>query len=122
MKFGVNLTKFDQIEFFNLFYTEGKIDFVEILLDNFINCDPVYIASKLEKFPVSFHIMNSRYLERNIEELQYIADKIDEFSKVFNPIYISDHLFKNTMSNIYYPMQIECNYHTDMPFIYKKIK
>lgn len=121
MKLGVNLTRYDQIEFFNQFYIEGKIDFVEILLDNFINFDPAYIASKLEKFPVSFHIMNSRYLERSLEELQYTANRITEFSKVFNPIYISDHLFINTINNIYYPMQIECNYHNDILFLHKKI-
>lgn len=122
MILGVNLTKFEQIKFFNQFYMEGKIDFVEILLDNFIDMDPGYVASLINNIPVSFHIMNSRYLEREEDELQYLANRVIAFSKVFEPIYISDHLFKNKVNNVYYPMQIECDYEHEVEIITSKIK
>jgi len=71
--------------------------------------------------PVSFHIMNSLYLEREADDLKYLSSRIHSFSSVFEPIYISDHLFKSKVNDVYYPMHIECDYENEFEFIFSKM-
>lgn len=121
MKLGVNLTKISQIEQFVSFYRDGKIDFVEILIDNFFHLDPEFLGDQLKSLPRSFHIMSSNYLDRTNEELETFSTKVKLFKDVLEPFYISDHLFKRKENGIIYPMQIECDYQTDEQLILSKI-
>lgn len=121
MRVGANLTKLDNLDVFIELYQKGKIDFIEILVDNFWNLDPECIFSKIKEIPNSIHIMNSLYMERDKDGLQNIAKKIQKFIEFLNPIYVSDHLFKTKEKNVIYPALIECDYKTDHDLIISKI-
>ena len=80
---GVNLTSYSQLsEISQLINNSNSVQYVELLIDNFISCDPVTIRDALCNIPVAVHIMNSRFLERDWKELEKIAKKWFHFLNV----------------------------------------
>ncbi|MCT8342866.1 DUF692 family protein [Photorhabdus kleinii] len=69
-----------------------KVDFIEILIDNFLQCSPDSILDISKGLPIAFHIMNSKYMHRSKQDLESIGKRIRVLQKELNPIYISDHV------------------------------
>ena len=62
VKIGYNMTAPHHLEMVNAFFTDGQIDYVELLADNFFNIQ----ASEIEKIkaPLALHIMRSAFFRR----------------------------------------------------------
>lgn len=99
---GINFTGGQSYSSIMSLIDEGHIDYVELLIDNFLHLNPTEIAKKFP-CPVAFHIMQSRFLEQGEEELKYISSRITQMSEAFQPLYISDHiaLFEHNGTNFY---------------------
>lgn len=48
----------------------GIVDYVEILIDNFIFFYPMTIRKVFSDVPIAFHIMRAQFLERDIQDLK----------------------------------------------------
>jgi hypothetical protein len=94
MKIGINLTSPKSVSIASKLLEMKVIDFYELLLDNFIFCDPYMIRDKFGDIPVSFHIMFSKFMERNSKDLEALSVRIKHWIHVLKPIYISDHIAK----------------------------
>lgn len=92
IQMGINMTTAEQIELVKRFRHDGDINYVELLIDNFFDYEPESIAEALEGFPVALHIMFSRFLEREPQELKKIAQHLRSIINMLNPIYVSDHI------------------------------
>ncbi len=92
MMVGINWTGALNAELVESLARSGKIDFVEIMVDNFLCCDPDSVKKVLQGLPCAFHIMNSQFLTADCRELQWCAGEINGLSNALSPMYISDHL------------------------------
>lgn len=119
---GVNLTSAGQINKFIPMIESRNIDYIEILIDNFLYCDPYSVLDTFNNIPVAFHIMRSRFLERDYQELVQIAKKISMFINIIKPIYVSDHLAEFFLDNLPLPKNNELKYDEDKADIFKKVK
>ena len=106
---GINFTGGQSYSSIRSLIDAGHIDYVELLIDNFLHLDPREIAKSFP-CPVAFHIMQSRFLERREEELNYISRKITQLSDALRPIYISDHIAIFKHNNISFYQLSEINY------------
>lgn len=91
MLLGFNFTLNGTLGMVQQMLQERQIDYVELLIDNFLNMDPKELADAFA-CPVGFHIMLSRYLENDEEKLKKLADRIRIFIDELKPIYVSDHI------------------------------
>jgi uncharacterized protein len=121
MKIGINWTSTRDLTSVREIINKGAIDFVEIMIDNFLSCNAASIKSVLDGTACAFHIMNSRFLHQDSEVLMEIAYKINELSSVLNPIYTSDHLGKFLHRGHYFPQMLEVNYVTDLGYCSEKL-
>ncbi|AZS79844.1 DUF692 family protein [Achromobacter spanius] len=121
MKIGINWTSTRDLASVREIINKGAIDFVEIMIDNFLSCNAASIKSVLGGTACAFHIMNSRFLHQDSEVLMEIACKINELSSALNPIYTSDHLGKFLHRGHYFPQMLEVNYATDLAFCSEKL-
>lgn len=106
---GINFTGGQSYSSIRSLIDERHIDYVELLIDNFLHLNPREIAKKFP-CPVAFHIMQSRFLERSEEELIYISKKIRQLSDALQPIYISDHIALFEHNNVSFYQLSEINY------------
>jgi uncharacterized protein len=65
MRCGVNLTSPKVLPEIRELLRDGSADFCEILIDNFLHLCPKEMRVAIGDVPVGFHIMWSRYLERD---------------------------------------------------------
>ena len=107
---GVNLTARSQINDVRKLIESGAADYVEILIDNFISCDPNTIRDALGSIPIAFHIMNSRFLERDQTQLRSVAARFRYFIEIVQPIYVSDHLAQFSVDGLLLPSMKEMDY------------
>lgn len=119
-KIGVNLIATRHLDEFNRFKDKKIIDYIEITIDNFLFCDPLSIKKMVNNIPISFHIMNSKFIERDLDELKIISNKIKNFIDVLNPIYVSDHLLKFSHNGLNLPFLSEVNYIKDKDLIIER--
>ena len=111
MKFGVNWSGARELSCLEKFLKNGEVDFVEILIDNFLNVDPKDIRVLLDGTAVAFHVMNSQFLTPDACRLDYIADRLKLFADVLGPMYISDHIgLFYTYNNLPLPQMAEVDY------------
>jgi uncharacterized protein (UPF0276 family) len=75
----------------------GHADYYELLIDNFLHVPPAQLRQALGDAPVAFHIMQSRFLERDESALGFIAARIRELARELKPLYVSDHLLRFTV-------------------------
>lgn len=92
VRLGVNLTRPSQIVPFRELHSEGVIDFIEVLLDNFACYQSGELVGALEGIPRSCHIMHSRWLERPLVQLEAIGSRLRPLIEELKPIYVADHL------------------------------
>nr|7TCW_A Chain A, Methanobactin biosynthesis cassette protein MbnB [Methylosinus trichosporium OB3b]7TCW_B Chain B, Methanobactin biosynthesis cassette protein MbnB [Methylosinus trichosporium OB3b] len=91
MQIGFNFTLTGTLDMVQQMIKERKIDYVEMLIDNFVHLPPEQIADSFD-CPVAFHIMLSKYLERDREALAALGKRLRRFIDVMRPVYVSDHI------------------------------
>lgn len=91
MLIGFNFTLNGTIGMVQEMVQKRQIDYVEILIDNFLNIDPKELADAFN-CPVAFHIMLSKYLENDDDSLKAFAKRLRVFIDELKPIYVSDHI------------------------------
>lgn len=110
MRLGFNFTSSNTYDLTNEFIKENKIQFVELLIDNFLHLRPEVVKKDLNGIPVAFHIMKSEYLEKDLQELKNYGDLIRPFIQELKPIYVSDHLARFNIHGKRLPITAEVNY------------
>ncbi|MDO4426585.1 MAG: DUF692 family protein [Moraxella sp.] len=120
-KIGVNWTGIRDLESLEFMTSNGHIDFIEILIDNFLNCEPKSILDTIKDIPCAFHIMNSRFIDNDISNLSSMAKSINFLKKELNPIYVSDHLGKFYYKEFTLPQMLEVDYQNDSKKIFEKL-
>lgn len=110
MKIGVNLTSVKQIPVIKKLFENNIINFCEIMIDNFFSIDILEFRTALGTIPTAFHIMNSRYLERDLDELKEYAKNVKKFYELFRPLYVSDHMARFTLDGYALPRLIDVDY------------
>jgi uncharacterized protein len=93
MRIGFNFTLGDTYDLVQQLLSEGRIDYCELLIDNFFCVDPVEIARAFD-CPIGFHIMYSRFLETEESALVDFAKRLRDYIDAVDPIYISDHILR----------------------------
>ena len=110
MRCGVNLTSPRVVPYVQELLDDSSADFCEILIDNFLHLDPCQVRDVIGDVPVGFHIMWSRFMEREESELQFIARQVREWVKFLKPVYISDHLAQFSFRGRMLPLLAEVDY------------
>ena len=114
MNIGVNLTSPKSVSIASKLLEMQAINFYELLLDNFIFCDPYVIRDKFGSIPVSFHIMYSKFMERNPKDLKTLSVRIKHWIDVLKPIYVSDHIAKFSVDGRSLTFLGEVNYKKEL--------
>lgn len=122
MKIGINWTNGLHCKLVSNLLKNANINLCEILIDNFLHYDPYELKEYLGETPVSFHIMRSHFLERNINDLLQLASRIKIFSDVLQPLYISDHVAKFTYEGKNLPFTFEINYEQSYEQAVERVK
>lgn len=106
--FGYNFTSPNHMELVNKLRDSQCIDYVELMGDNFLSVN----SSELRKLrmPVSIHIMYSKFLERNPNELEIISTQLRALCSKIDPLYFSDHILQFSHNNNILPYLQEINY------------
>lgn len=80
-----------------------KLPFVEILWDNWCHLQPDKLQEYLSNFSdrIAFHVMWSRFLERDEDELQSFLQRLKFHVQEIKPLYISDHICRFTLGKIH---------------------
>ena len=121
MKTGINWTSPREKKYIEDIISSGKIDYVEILIDNFLHLDPFEIKSFLKDIPLSFHIMSSKFLTTSSSYLNKLAKDINIWTTRLNPLYVSDHLGLFEIDGNISPLMIEIDYKNKEDYYLKKI-
>lgn len=122
MKIGINWTDPNSTSLIKKLTDESHIDFCELLIDNFLFIDPYQIQDFLGGAQNGFHIMQSRYMTRNFDELKSLASKIKNFVKILKPIYVSEHIIEQTYKGKELPSSEECDYQNNGLFMIGKCR
>lgn len=120
MKKGINWTSPRDLDLIKRFIKSGKIDYVEILIDNFAHINPREIKKEFGDFPINLHIMCSAFLTQKESFLKNTSKIINNWIKVIKPTYISDHLGLFHYKGRNLPLIVEANYSAP-EFIIEKI-
>ena len=91
---GVNWTRGEHLPLIQQLVRSGRADYCEVLIDNFLHVPPEEMRRALGDVPVAFHIMHSRFLERDDETLRFMAARIRQLAGELKPLYLSDHLLR----------------------------
>jgi uncharacterized protein (UPF0276 family) len=89
---------------------DGSADFCEILIDNFLHLEPKQVRDVIGNVPVGFHIMWSKFLEREPSELAAIGSYIRNWIDHIEPEYVSDHMAQFSLSGRVLPLLAELEY------------
>lgn len=109
-RIGVNMSAPTQIESIRAMLVSGAADYVELLMDNFISCDPASIRQSIGDVPIAFHVMGSNFISRDSESLRPMAARLREFIEATEPIYVSDHLAVFEKGGLLLPVSEEVDY------------
>ncbi|MFC4158566.1 methanobactin biosynthesis protein MbnB [Chitinimonas lacunae] len=91
MQIGFNFTLGETLELVQRLIREGRIDYCELLIDNFLQVPPDELARAFD-CPVGFHIMFSKFLECDEATLHDLARRLRPYIALLQPIYLSDHI------------------------------
>ena len=122
MIFGANWTSPRNLPIIRSLRTQGRIDFCEVMIDNFLHLSPDSLKSAFPETPLSFHIMNSQFIRRDAGELKSLASKLKTFIRELRPIYVSDHLADFSHGGRRYPFPQEIDYHRDNRLTIDRVK
>lgn len=107
MRIGVNVTSPTNFPIAMALVRAGQADFCELLVDNFLHVPGAEIRRSFGDVPVSFHIMNSRFFERDAAQLDEMAARLRALIREVEPLYVSDHLARFTHDGRRTPMLLE---------------
>jgi methanobactin biosynthesis cassette protein MbnB len=91
MRIGFNFTLGETLPLVRQLAQEGAIDYCELLIDNFMQVPPRELAEAFD-VPVGFHIMFSRFIESDEEQLRDFAARLRPYIEALRPLYVSDHI------------------------------
>jgi uncharacterized protein len=108
MQIGFNFTLGSTLPLFRQLISERRIDFVEILIDNFLQVDPKELAAAFD-CPVALHIMFSKFLEKDLDFLEDLARRLRTYIDALKPVYVSDHLvrFSHNGRNLFHLVELD---------------
>lgn len=95
MQIGFNFTLGSTLDLVRRLRAERKIDYCELLIDNFLHVPPEELAAAFD-CPVGFHIMFSKFLESEPKFLESMASRLRTYIEVMQPLYVSDHIARFT--------------------------
>ncbi|OTA21663.1 hypothetical protein Xbed_00413 [Xenorhabdus beddingii] len=121
MKIGVNWSGQRELPVLIEILEKNHVDFIEIMIDNFLNTNPDSILKILNGRRCAFHIMNSQFLHRSEIHLYEIAKLVRKLAKVLNPIYVSDHIGLFFIENQATSQMLEVNYERHFNWVSNKI-
>ena len=110
LQVGVNYSGMRSYRAVHALLKSGHVDFVEVVVDNFFDVDPGAFIRFFGQRDVAFHIMFSRFLECETDELKDLAARIRTLRDVLAPIYVSDHLLRFTHAGMRLPYLQELAY------------
>lgn len=122
MNIGMNWTSPESFKIIKEFWKLEKIQYCELLLDNFLHLDPYLIKDSLQGIPTAFHIMSSRFIERDIIELTDLGKRLQKWVEVLQPIYVSDHIGKFTVDGRRLPLLMEIDYKFDALLVRERVE
>jgi hypothetical protein len=99
MRIGFNFTLPGTLDMVQQLIKERQIDYVELLIDNFLHLPPRQLADAFD-CPIGFHIMLSKFLESDLETLKKFGASIRTLIDALDPIYVSDHLLRFTYNGV----------------------
>lgn len=121
MKVGINWSGQRELACMKELFDNRDIEFVELLIDNFLTTDTNSIKKILDGRLCAFHIMNSQFLHRDELELKKMAEIINNLIVELNPIYISDHIGKFYHNGQALPQMLEIDYEKDTEWVLEKL-
>lgn len=110
MLVGVNATSPATFARCDELWQRGNVDYIELMLDNFVHLDPDAILERLDGRPVSIHIMSSMFLHKDRDELDRLARAFRRITDAISPLYISDHLGLHELDGRRVPEMIDVDY------------
>ena len=121
MQIGFNFTLGPTLPLFRQLISERRIDFVEILIDNFLQVDPKELATAFD-CPVAFHIMFSKFLENDLDFLEDLARRLRTYIDAMNPMYISDHLVRFSYNGRNFFHLVEIDYAPEYHMVRERVE
>ncbi|MCR6651723.1 MAG: methanobactin biosynthesis cassette protein MbnB [Cellvibrionaceae bacterium] len=108
MRIGFNYTLGDTAPLVRRLLDSGRIDYVELLIDNFLSVPPEEMAQGFGA-PVSFHIMFSKFIENDDAALDSMAIRLRRLIDLLKPLYVSDHIarFNHEGRQLYHLAEID---------------
>ena len=122
MIFGANWTSPKHLPVIRSLLQQGRIDFCEVMIDNFLHLSPDSLNSAFPGTPLSFHIMNSQFILRDAEELKSLAARLKTFIRELRPTYVSDHLAIFSEGGRRLPFPQEIDYRRDSAAVLDRVK
>lgn len=117
MRLGVDWTSGRHLETVKALIGEGHAGFCEIMIDNFLHLPVDALRECFEGIDVSFHIMNSRFIQRDAREIELLARTLKPWIAALRPLYISDHLASFFHEGRQLPFPMEVDYEGDYGLI-----
>ncbi|MDL5594222.1 methanobactin biosynthesis cassette protein MbnB [Metapseudomonas otitidis] len=108
MRLGFNFTLGETTPLVRRLLAEGRIDYVELLIDNFLTLDADTLAGAFDA-PMGFHIMFSRFIEADAASLDDMAQRLRTLIDRVKPLYVSDHVarFSHEGRQLYHLAEID---------------
>lgn len=113
MRLGVNWTSSTNLAAVGELLRRGSADFCEILIDNFLHHEPSVVREVVGERPVAFHVMFSRFIERDEAELAAMGARLRLFAEELKPLYISDHITRFSVAGRSLALLSELDYEAD---------
>lgn len=121
MRIGFNFTLSDTYDMVQRMIAEQRIDYCELLIDNFLHAPPDELAAAFD-CPVGFHIMFSRFMEDDPERLAQMAMRLRPYIDALRPMYVSDHVarFSHRGRQLYHLGEID--YRADYDHVRRRVE
>lgn len=108
MRIGFNFTLGSTMDLVQRLIRERRIDYCELLIDNFLQVPPAQLAAAFD-CPLGFHIMFSKFLESDVDYLEAMAERLHRHIEALQPLYVSDHIarFNHGGRQLYHLAEID---------------
>lgn len=121
MRLGFNFTLGETAPLVRQLLADGAIDYVELLIDNFLAVDPDELADAFQA-PVGFHIMFSKFIEGDEAELRDLGQRLRLLIDRLQPLYVSDHVARFTHEGRQLYHLAEIDYRADYEQVRRRVE